>query len=398
MSVIGILGILLALSGVVFARAHETRPRAVIFAALLLIHICASFAYYSYTQEFGGDVHLYYYDPIGYHGDWSFGTAFLISFVQTAKNTLGGTFLDYFMVFQAIGFWGILFLIRTFDDVHEELELPRTGLPYLLLFIPGVHFWTSAIGKDAPLFLGVAMCVFAAFRLKSRWPLVIAGIFIMVLVRPHIALITVMTLAIAVFFEPRTRTLVKSALLAVTMVGAVAVAATVQSSFTVDLSNAESVSEFFERTSTIGEESGGDVSIVGASFPVKLFSLLFRPMFLDAVGMLGYVASLENLLLLFIFLLLVRHARTSAALARKVFFARFALVFFIALTILLAMVNYNVGLGLRQKMMMMPALLTFFISVVGVLRARHAPAVAVEAPVATGFAPAHSGLPAPIGR
>jgi hypothetical protein len=40
------------------------------------------------------------------------------------------------------------------------------------------------------------------------------------------------------------------------------------------------------------------------------------------------------------------------------------------LTLLLALVNYNVGLGLRQKMMMMPCLLSFLVAVLAVRTAR----------------------------
>jgi hypothetical protein len=56
--------------------------------------------------------------------------------------------------------------------------------------------------------------------------------------------------------------------------------------------------------------------------------------------------------------------------AQAALFARFAILFFILLVILLALVNYNVGLGLRQKMMTMPALLVFFAAMVAVREAR----------------------------
>jgi hypothetical protein len=60
----------------------------------------------------------------------------------------------------------------------------------------------------------------------------------------------------------------------------------------------------------------------------------------------------------------------SVRLARQVFFLRFALVFAGTLALLLSMVYYNVGLGLRQKVMFMPALLTFFVALVAVRRVK----------------------------
>ena len=64
---------------------------------------------------------------------------------------------------------------------REELGQTQSKYVYLLLFLPGLHFWTSAIGKDAPLFLGVAIqsvvvtLAAAAFALRERHRLGGAG-------------------------------------------------------------------------------------------------------------------------------------------------------------------------------------------------------------------------------
>lgn len=389
MTAFGLLGILLSILGFRFARAHESRSRLALFVLLLLAHVGASVAYYLYAQEFGGDVQLYYYDQLGVYGNASgLSTVFVVNFVQTLKGYFGGSFLDYFLLFQAMGFWGILFVMRAFDDIHEELGQPMFKYVYLLLFLPGLHFWTSAIGKDAPLFLGVAMCVWAAFRMQSRYLIFGAGIVVCLLFRPHIALIALIALALTVLFARNTSLLVRAALLAVVLVGVGTVAGLVQNSFYgLNLTNADSMSEFIEQKSSVSEESGGDMSIIGASFPVKLFSLLFRPFFVDANGLLGYIASVENVVLLVVIVSLLWRFGTSMAVARAAMFARFSAFFFLLLTILLAMVNYNVGLGLRQKMMMMPALLVFLAAMLAVRRAR------LQAVYASAAA-AYSGAPA----
>ncbi|HEX8380113.1 MAG TPA: hypothetical protein VF619_06155, partial [Allosphingosinicella sp.] len=361
-----------------FARAGESKARLTLFLLLLLAHVGASVAYYLYAQEFGGDVRMYYNDTYGIYGRGSgLSTVFVVNLVQFLKEYLGGSFLDYFLLFQAMGFWGIIFVLRTFDDIHDELGQPRFSRIYLLLFLPGIHFWTSAIGKDAPLFLGVAMCVWAGVRLLTRWPVFAAGLVIAMLFRPHITLIALVALALTVLVGRNTRFITRFALLAVTVVGIGSVAGLVSSTFNgLNLSNADQMSEFIETKSSVSEESGGDMSIIGASFPVKLFSLLFRPFFVDANGLLGYIASLENVVLLILILLLLRRAPTAYNVAQGALFARFAFIFFVLLTLLLAMVNYNVGLGLRQKMMMMPALLAFVAALLAVRAARKQPVYA----------------------
>lgn len=372
MTAFGLLGILLSIAGFRFARATESRSRMVLFVLLLLAHVGASIAYYVYAQEFGGDVKLYYNDPFGVYGQFTgVSTIFIINFVQFLKEYFGGSFLDYFLLFQAMGFWGILFVLRTFDDIHEELGQPTFNRVYLLLFLPGLHFWTSAIGKDAPIFLGVAMCVWAAFRLQSRYLFFCAGLALGLLVRPHITLIALMALAMTVLLIRNTSLITRVALLAVVVIGIGSVAGLVQDSFYgLNITNTDSVTEFIETKSSVSEESGGDLSIINASFPVKLISLLFRPFFVDATGLLGYIASLENVVLLLVFVTLVWRFGTSLAVARAALFTRFCAFFFVMLTILLAMVNYNVGLGLRQKMMMMPALLVFLAAMLAVRTAR----------------------------
>lgn len=372
MTAFGLIGLFLSLAGFRFARATESRPRLVLFVMLLLAHVGATIAYYLYAQEFGGDVAMYYNDPYGIYGNASgLSTVFVVSFVQFLKSYVGGSFLDYFFLFQAMGFWGILFVLRTFDDIHIELGQPTFKYVYLLLFLPGLHFWTSSIGKDAPLFLGVAMCVWASYRLQSRYPAFVAGLAVSLVVRPHIALIAMIALTLTVLLQRNTKFLTRAALLTVAVSGVGMVGSLVQSSFYgLNLSNADSVSEFIETKSSVSEESGGDMSIIGASFPVKLVSLLFRPFFVDANGLLGYVASMENVVLLIVILTLLWRSGLSLAVARRTLFARFAILFFVMLTLLLAMVNYNVGLGLRQKMMMMPALLVFLATVLAVRAAR----------------------------
>lgn len=364
MTAVGLLGIIISIAGFHFARANESRLRFALFVLLLLIHVAAAFATFLYSQEFGGDSTIYYYDQMGIYGNASgVSTVFVVNFVQFLKSYLGGSFFDYFLLFQAMGFWGILFVLRAFDDIHHELGQPTTKPIYLLLFLPGLHYWTSAIGKDAPIFLAIAMCTWAVFRLQTRYLAFGAGVGIALLVRPHIALIALIALAMTLLLGRNISVLTRVGLMAVVLAGIGSVVGLVEGTVSgLSLSSTDSVTEFLETKGQVSEESGADLSIVGASFPVKLLSLLFRPFFIDANGMLGYIASLENVVLLVIILTLLRRFGTAWAMVRAAGFARFAIFVFGMITLLLALVNYNVGLGLRQKMMMMPALLIFFVA------------------------------------
>ncbi|HEX8063299.1 MAG TPA: hypothetical protein VF535_08785 [Allosphingosinicella sp.] len=390
MTPLGLLGILISLAGFHFARATTSRIRFILFVLLLLEHIGASIVVYLYAQEFGTDALLYYYDTWQVHGnETGIGTTFIINMVQFTKGYFGGSFFDYFLLFQAIGFWGILFIMRSFDHIHEELGQPLFKGIYLILLLPGLHYWTSSIGKDPLMFFAVALCTWAAFRLQARYLAFGAGVAVAILARPHIALLALIALALTVLLARKTSLLMRTALIAVVLAGTASVAGLVEGLVTgLNLSDADSVSEVLESKSQVAEESGGDLSIMGASFPVKLLSLLFRPFFFDSNGIFGYVASVENAVLLAVMLTLIWRWRTALAVSRAAMFARFSFFFFIMITVLLAMVNYNVGLGLRQKMMMMPAFLVFFSAVLAVRSVRTGkvygpgPAAYAGAPVA----------------
>ena len=389
MNAVGVLGILICVAGFHFARANLSRARFVLFVLLLLEHIGAAIASHQYAQSFGSDAQLYYYDTWQVYGnDSGLNTVFIINTVQAIRATLGGSFFDFFLLFQALGFWGILFILRAFDDIHIELGQPLFSPFYLILFLPGLHYWTSSIGKDGIMFFAAALCTWSAFRIHTRFPAFGAGVVIAVVVRPHIALLMLVALALTLLFARKTSLLMRVALSAVVLAGIASVAGLLEGIiYGLNFSDANSMTAILESKSQVSEESGGDLSIMGASFPVKLFTLLFRPFFIDANGAFGYVASLENAVLMTVFAVLILRLGTGLAIARSAMFARFAFFFFCLVTLLLALFNYNVGLGLRQKMMMMPALLVFFAAMLAV-RAVRKGAVYRPAPVAYSGAPA----------
>lgn len=371
MTAVSLFGILLNLMILPFAFVQKSRQRLAIFMLLLIMHVAASVAYYLYAQTTSADSSLYY-DPPQILTDLptGLGTMFVIRLTQWIKSATGGSFLDLFLIFQAFGFWGIILLMRTLEEISLELGQKQPAITFLMLFLPGLHFWTSAIGKDSALFFGASFAVWAAMHLRARFIQFGLAVFVIMLFRPHIALIAVIALAGAATLDRRAKGYVKLLLLAAASVGAIVVAGTVQTSLNVDVGSAESVGDFFARQSEIAGRMAGGSAVVGAAYPIRLVSLLFRPLFVDAGGAFGLIASFENLFMLFIFGSLLTSFRESLRLAREVFFLRFALFFAVALMLLLALVYYNVGLGLRQRAMYMPGLLTFFAALVAVRRPR----------------------------
>ena len=98
------------------------------------------------------------------------------------------------------------------------------------------------------------------------------------------------------------------------------------------------------------------IDITNYNFFQKLFAFLYRPLFFDAPGILGFIVSFENLFYLIIsFRLLtfpaIRFLFTSDLFVKTSFLS------FITVSIALAQIAGNLGLAMRQKSQVMLLLL-----------------------------------------
>jgi hypothetical protein len=122
-----------------------------------------------------------------------------------------------------------------------------------------------------------------------------------------------------------------------------------------------SVADFIMAKQNTFEMVGGGTAVHGG-FVVRLLSLLFRPFFFDARGLFGLISSLENLIFIWGFFALLRNFREVRTRFQVGLFSKYCYVFTIILTIALAVLYYNVGLGLRQRVMVYPTLLPLLIA------------------------------------
>lgn len=377
MSWVGIFGILLGLAALPWAFVRPTRLRVTVFFVAFVMHILAAFIYHNFALSAPADSSTYYFDPLHwYEQGFALSTQFVIWTVQLSKEIVGGTYLDYFLVFQAFGFFGLVILMRIMEEITAELAVPQPLTAYALLFLPGLHFWTASIGKDGPLFTAVCLAIWSVMQLKRRFIQLGVALLIMLLIRPHIALVALIALALTFLTDNRTRTAYRLLLVVFALAGVSVAVATMRDTFSIDLTNADSVSDFMARREVLLESVDAGNTVVNASFPVRVLSLLFRPLFFDAEGIFALVASLESVAALSAVGYLLFHFRSSSRLTRSVTFLRFGIAFALGVTLLLGMTYYNVGLGLRQRTMIMPGLVALVVALIAFRSARPAALVA----------------------
>jgi hypothetical protein len=247
------------------------------------------------------------------------------------------------------------------EEIYLGLGAEKRPFVLLLLFLPSLQFWTAAIGKDAPLFLSVCLSLWAMINVRKRWIAMGSALALMVLVRPHIALVAVTAAAIAMLFDKSFSRWTRAGLFAVAIAAAAFAVMTIESALRLDLTDADSISAFLEARDSVAQSAAGGNTSVQGSFLFRLVSLLFRPFFFDVEDMFGYIASVENAILLLIFGALVVRLGTLIALFRHSPFVRYAVTLTLGITIVLTLSYYNVGLGLRQRTMFLPGLISMLV-------------------------------------
>lgn len=367
MIVVALLGLALSIAcyWIAFPENIQRQPR--LFAAIIVLHAIASLTYWQYSLAFGADSLLYY--TASAPAAFKPGTVFMIQFVQTIKSAVGGLFVDYFLLFQAFGVAGIALLMRSMYEILSDLGQAPDRLLLALFFLPGLHFWTSAIGKDAPLFFAVSLSVWSMIRIEHRFPALLLALAVMVPIRPHIAAIATVAFMATLMFDARIRALAKLPLGVFALVAGVWVISTAQQTFSLQSLDIDTLGDFVASKQEYGMRSAGGSLLAELPLPLKVASLLFRPFFFDATGFFGLVVSFENVAMLLIFGTIAARFKDLVRLCAAVPYMRYCLVFSVTLIILLSLVTYNVGLGLRQKYMAMPAVLMIFITLVAYRRA-----------------------------
>ena len=340
------------------AFAHGSRGATPFVPLMSFVHFAAAlFIVISLRSDFSTtDSRLYFYDTENYMlQSWNTGTAFVVRLTVYLSDLLGAGFEDTMFLYSLSGLLGAQLLLFKQQQYLEYAAAPLFAVALLLL--PGLHFWTSPIGKDGICFLGLALIAWYSRDYRRDWPLALLGLVMVTLVRPHIGFLTIGAFGLAQVFGAggQARLGLVIPLLIVGLVGARFVFIPL---IDVDIFNPDQVGLFFSsRTDFLMNTTTVRVQYI-SNPALRVLGFMFLPL-VDFGGLLAIAASIENVVLLAI------TARLVLVLRRVDFLrddhARFLLIGFLMILLFVGLGNYNVGLGLRQKTMVYPffsALLT----------------------------------------
>lgn len=303
-----------------------------------------------------------YYDEVSNHtGSWFelFGTdTHFINFMGYPFYTLGITSYEALMfLFSWFGFLGFVYAYLFFrENIPVKIKVFKVDFLTLLLFLPNMHFWTVALSKGAPIFLGLMMFTYAITKPKKRILILVLSSFIIFHIRPHMFMFVAVGAVVGYLSGKEEISLQKKLLISSTLI-AVLILVQDQILAVVGLQNSENIIGGFEE---FAEERSGDLSRKADSgvdmssypLPIKLFTFWFRPLFFDASGFMALVISIENLLYLILFLKILKKDFVKF-LMKSPSFVKMSFMIFLATSLAMTFIMSNLGIIMRQKSMVM---------------------------------------------
>lgn len=359
---------IIVLLGGVFALSVRRQFNCGSRRALLLYfwHLLFCVIYAVYVINNGGDAVSYYLKSIQSEFNFRFGTQAIVFLTALLTQGLGLSFLGCFFVFHIFGYIGLL----AFDGALRVLCVSKPKnikiFGSIIVFLPSVSFWSSAIGKDAISFMAVGLALWASLNLSKRISLMVLSVLLMLLVRPHMAGLMVIALALSFAFQ-KTIPIIYRILLTCVSSGAMfllvpyaLIYAGVGESVSI-----ERISDYIDVRQSVNTQGGGGVDLGSMSLPMQLFTYMFRPLPFEAHSITSLVASLDNVLLFFVFIV-----GFFSRLKRKHSFndghnRLFMWCYLLSSWCVLALTSANLGIAVRQKWMIVPMFVFLLFSFMG---------------------------------
>lgn len=277
---------------------------------------------------------------------------------------LSGSYHASRLTFTLIGLIGVYLVYRA-GVMYLGREDRRVF--FVVAFFPSIVFWSSILGKDPVSFLGVALYVYGVVgwhRLaKVRYLLWIAlGIAVAMFVRVWLGPILLLPLTV-LGWSQRGSVVRRTAFILLGAVGVLVAPLVIQEAIGVDVVQQD---ELLETTNSIArsfEEGGSSLEVpdletyvdIVTFVPLGTFTVLFRPLPGEILNAFGFLASIENAILI---LLVVRAIRRTKLRDLREPVVLWALAVVLLWAFVYSVGTYgNLGTAVRHRLEIMPPFL-----------------------------------------
>lgn len=344
---------------------------------LLLWHTFFSLVYFIYTFYFISDAKVYYIRSLSYDTFLYLGSTGIDYILSILRLNLKFQYLTIFLIFSLLGSIGLLLL----DSLIKDATLNSSNLVKKILscivLLPSISFWSSAIGKDSLAFLSVCLFLFSLIKLEERNILFYIALAIMFFIRPHITILYLFSAFIYYLFSKnlnKTKSLTNFVIIILFTFALVpfslqfAGVLSIDEFWQLDINLLlKKISLFTDHRQSLNLLGNSSVNIKEMTLFEKLFTYYFRPQIYEANNVFAFVSSIDNLLILLLFVFWILNI-CFYLFIKKIIFTKInlnvflgILVYIIAISLILSSTTSNLGIAVRQKWMVLPFLLYLII-------------------------------------
>lgn len=289
------------------------------------------------------------------------GTYFIYALNYYPSNILDLSYFTGTMIYSLIGFIGLTyFYVTAVELIPNNPKFKEYYLFPLLFFLPNLHFWSCAVGKDALLFFCIAIFIYGLMQPMKRMPMIILGLLLAYFIRPYMTLFMLLGFGMAYFSGKNISVHQRILFLGVMIAIAVTILPKVMEFAKIEETSIDSFNQFSETKAAVLGRSYTDSSIDISSypFPLKVFSFIFRPFFFDIKGLPSVLASFENLLLLILSFTVLKNKPLQTF--RNAPFVIQGMIYFLIIgTFVFSNSLGNVGIMIRMRNMFLPGLIIY---------------------------------------
>jgi hypothetical protein len=320
-----------------------------------------------YEKKYLLDAFLYYKDGLNNNFTYSWfgfeGSQSVMALVHVFTDyvPLMTSFNSLKIIWSLFGLISVCLTYRAYVIHYGE---NKNVLLTLGLF-PSILFWSSTLGKDSIILLGISLCLYGCLKIIKEFSykslLVIAlGIFIILQIRFWISM-TVAIAALSAFILTSTKIKNRMIPLSVFCVGFY-----FSYGFFIEKLKIFTIEEFLDKTNTLsrGWAMGGSGAASVPEFnslsniikfvPMGVFTALFRPLPGEINNIFGIFSGLENMLLLYVVLRTLYLANIKKCISSATVYLS---VFILSWSLLYCTISYqNLGTAVRFKLQILPAL------------------------------------------
>jgi hypothetical protein len=293
------------------------------------------------------------------------GTGFLKAITGVLYSIVGSSKLGGFTVFSYLGFVGLLLCWRAFKRAVPSGDSRRYGL--LVLFLPSLLYWSSALGKDAWAVMGLGICSYGVARIMTQkrfsgMLVLTVGLAAVVMVRPHVALTVGSGLVLAaLLYKPSKSSplnpIIRVFTFAILLVLMLLLISQTEKFLGVENLNQETVNSSLANAEGRTIEAGSAFTPVTVNTPLDMpyatLTVLFRPFPWEAHNGQSIATAAESLFLVVLAVRGWRRLRSIPRSLRREPYVAYCLG--IMLTFVFAFSSFsNFGILARQRCQVMP--------------------------------------------